>query len=140
MPLFETLEARGIPCCLIRAQALTPVPGRQSDVRDCQWSQPLHSYGLLSAAFRPDAACVALLCACDAQIEQTVSVLKPRCEPAPTVPDPGEVLRPPRRKAHAHSKNAPAVNPRAHILRITGVDLVAVDGLSASLAQTILAA
>ena len=36
-------------------------------------------------------------------------------------------------------KNAPAVNTRAHILRITDVDLVAVHGISDSLAQTILA-
>ena len=76
---------------------------------------------------------------CDAQIEQTCSVLKPRFEPAPTVPAPGEVPRPPRRKAHSHSKNAPAVNTRAHILRITGVDVVAVDGISDALMQTILA-
>jgi transposase len=52
---------------------------------------------------------------------------------------PGEVPSPPRRKAHSHRKNAPAVNTRAHILRITGGDLVAVDGISDSLAQTILA-
>ena len=29
------------------------VPGRKSDVRDCQWLQQLHTYGLLSRAFRP---------------------------------------------------------------------------------------
>jgi transposase len=45
---------------------------------------------------------------------------------------------PPRRKPHAHSKNAPAGTTRAHILRLTGVDLVAVHGISDSLAQTIL--
>ena len=31
------------------------VPGRKSDVLDCQWLQQLHTYGLLSAAFRPEA-------------------------------------------------------------------------------------
>ena len=30
------------------------VPGRKTDVRDCQWLQQLHTYGLLSGAFRPD--------------------------------------------------------------------------------------
>src|SRR5262249_55704677 len=45
----------------------------------------------------------------------------------------------PRRTPHSHSQNAPEVNTRAHILRITGVDLVAVHGISASIAQTILA-
>ena len=60
IPLFETLEAHGIQCCLISAQAIKHVPGRKSDVLDCQWIQTLHSYGLLSASFRPDADCVAL--------------------------------------------------------------------------------
>ena len=29
------------------------VPGRKSDVLDCQWLQQLHTYGLLHGAFRP---------------------------------------------------------------------------------------
>lgn len=36
------------------------VPGRTSDVVDCQWMQTLHRYGLLQASFRPDADLVAL--------------------------------------------------------------------------------
>jgi hypothetical protein len=60
MPLFEELEARGLRCCLISARSLKHVPGRQSDVLDCQWIQTLHSYGLLSASFRPAADLVAL--------------------------------------------------------------------------------
>jgi len=36
------------------------VPGRKSDVKDCQWIQRLHSYGLLSASFRPEAEMVVL--------------------------------------------------------------------------------
>jgi transposase len=242
IPLFETLEARGIHCCLISAQAIKHVPGRKSDVLDCQWIQTLHSYGLLKASFRPDADLVALrtllrhraqliqhraphvlhmqkallqmniqlsqalsdvtgatgqriiraivagerdprtlaalrnyrcqkdgdeiaraltgswreehlfvlkqglalfdfytaqLRECDALIEHAFSVITPCCEPAP------EELLPigptiPRHKPHSHSKNAPAGNTRAHILRITGVDLVAVHGISTSIAQTIL--
>ena len=46
IPLFATLEARGIPCGLISAQAIKHVPGRKSDVLDCQWIHTLHSYGL----------------------------------------------------------------------------------------------
>ena len=42
MPLFETLAARGMQCCLSSAQSITPVPGRNSDVLDWQWIQPLH--------------------------------------------------------------------------------------------------
>jgi transposase len=60
IPLFEALEARGLQGCLISAQSITRVPGRKSDVLDCQWIQTLHSYGLLSASFRPDADFVAL--------------------------------------------------------------------------------
>jgi transposase len=29
------------------------VPGRKTDVKDCQWLQQLHSYGLLNGSFRP---------------------------------------------------------------------------------------
>jgi hypothetical protein len=29
------------------------VPGRKSDVKDSQWIQQLHSYGLLNGSFRP---------------------------------------------------------------------------------------
>jgi hypothetical protein len=60
IPLFETLAARGIQGCLISAQAIQHVPGRTSDVLDCQWSQTLHSYGLLQTSCRPDADLVAL--------------------------------------------------------------------------------
>src|SRR5689334_20542364 len=60
IPLFETLEARGMQCCLISAQAIKHVPGRKSDVLDCQWIQTLHSYGLLKASLRPEADLVAL--------------------------------------------------------------------------------
>src|SRR5262249_28140543 len=55
-----TLEARGLQCCLISAQAIKHVPGRKSDVLDCQWIQTLHSYGLLKASLRPAADLVAL--------------------------------------------------------------------------------
>ena len=244
IPLFEELEARGLQCCLISAASIKRVPGRKSDVLDCQWIQTLHSYGLLSASFRPDADFVALrtllrhraqllehraphilhmqkallqmniqlsqalsdvtgttglriiraivagerdphtlaalrnyrckkeaeeialaltgtwraehlfvlgqalalfdfytvqLSACDAQIEGTFSVIRPRFASALTAPSLPESPTPPRRKPHSHSKNAPEGNTRAHILRITGVDLVAVHGMSDSLAQTILA-
>ena len=60
IPLFEALEARGLSCCLISAQSITRVPGRKSDVADCQWIQTWHSYGLLAASFRPEADFVAL--------------------------------------------------------------------------------
>jgi transposase len=81
----------------------------------------------------------AQLSACDTQIERTFAVIQPRFEPAPQAPAPGEATTPSRRQPHSQSKNAPEVNTRAHILRITGVDLVAVHGLSDALAQPMLA-
>jgi hypothetical protein len=74
---------------------------------------------------------------CDTQIEGAFSVMQPRFEPASAEPGPAKLTTPPR-TPHSHSKNAPAGNTRAHILRITGVDLVAVPGISPSIAQTIL--
>ena len=54
IPLFQILEARGIEVCLVNAQHVRHVPGRKSDVLDCQWLQYLHSVGLLNASFRPE--------------------------------------------------------------------------------------
>lgn len=56
IPLFQILEARGIEVHLVNAQHVHHVPGRKSDVLDCQWLQYLHSVGLLKASFRPDQA------------------------------------------------------------------------------------
>ncbi len=47
------LEARGFEVSLVNARHLQHVPGRKSDVQDCQWIQQLQSYGLLRASFRP---------------------------------------------------------------------------------------
>ena len=55
IPLFEILEARGIQVYLVNARHVKHVPGRKSDVQDCDWLRKLHSLGLLSASFRPDA-------------------------------------------------------------------------------------
>jgi transposase len=60
IPLYEILEARGLEVVLVNARHLHNVRGRKSDVSDCQWLQQLHSVGLLSPSFRPDAALVPL--------------------------------------------------------------------------------
>ena len=54
IPLYEILEERGFEVFLVNARHIKNVPGRKSDVEDCQWIQRLHSYGLLRASFRPD--------------------------------------------------------------------------------------
>ena len=235
IPLFEELERRGFHCHLISSRSLRRVPGRKSDVVDCQWIQTLHSYGLLESSFRPEADLVALrtllrhraqliqhraphvlhmqkallqmniqlsqalsdvsgetgqtmiraivagerdshklaqlrnyrckkdeaeiakaltgtwreehlfilkqslelydfytrqLEECDAEIERTYSLVRPGWIQTnlPELPE----------KRYSHSKNAPKkVQVRKHLKRICGVDLTAVHGVSASLAQTI---
>ncbi|MBW4640632.1 MAG: hypothetical protein KME05_20875 [Gloeocapsa sp. UFS-A4-WI-NPMV-4B04] len=39
---------------LVNAHHVKTLPGRKTDVLDCQWLQQLHSYGLLSGSFRPE--------------------------------------------------------------------------------------
>lgn len=236
IPLFEELERRGFHCHLISSRSLRRVPGRKSDVVDCQWIQTLHSYGLLESSFRPEADLVALrtllrhraqliqhrsphvlhmqkallqmniqlsqalsdvsgetgqaiiraivagerdphklagmrnyrckkdeqeiakaltgtwrgehlfilkqalelydfytrqLEECDAEIERTYSLVRPEWKVE-------EKQDMPESKRNSHSKNTPKnVQVRKHLKRICGVDLTAVHGVSASLAQTI---
>ena len=59
IPLFEILEREGFEVKLVDARKSKNVSGRKSDVLDCQWLQTLHTYGLLTGAFRPaDEICV----------------------------------------------------------------------------------
>jgi len=237
IPIFEVLEARGLQVFLVNSWHLKHVPGRKSDVLDCQWIQQLHSLGLLRGSFRPDAEMCALrsllrhratliehrsphilhmqkalvqmnlqlpavisdvmgetgqaiiraivagerdplklahlrfpgckssedeiakaltgtwqsehlfelkqnlqlvdyytqiLRECDAELERRFAAVKPRWDA------PADLPKLPKAKHGSRSKNEPAYNARAELYRITGVDLVAVQGLSASLAQTIL--
>lgn len=53
IPLYDILENAGINVCLVNARHVKNVPGKKTDVLDCQWLQQLHSYGLLSPSFRP---------------------------------------------------------------------------------------
>lgn len=60
IPIYEILEARGFAVHLVNARHIKNVPGKKSDVLDCQWIQQLHTYGLLQASFRPDEEMCAL--------------------------------------------------------------------------------
>jgi transposase len=51
--LFEMLDAAGFEVHLVNARHVRSVPGRKSDVLDCQWLQQLMSYGLLRGGVRP---------------------------------------------------------------------------------------
>ena len=60
IPILEVLEARGLKVFLVNRWHLKHVPGRKSEVLDCQWIQQPHSLGLLRGSFRPDAEMCAL--------------------------------------------------------------------------------
>jgi len=53
IPVWDVLEAGGIEVRLVDTREVRMVPGRKSDVKDCQWLQRLHSCGLLHGCFRP---------------------------------------------------------------------------------------
>lgn len=60
IPVFEILEARGFQVILVNARHVKHLPGRKSDVSDCEWLRDLHILGLLRGSFRPADGIVAL--------------------------------------------------------------------------------
>ena len=54
--LFEVLETAGLEVCVVNGAHVRNVPGRKSDVQDCQWLQQLHAHGLLRKSFVPPEA------------------------------------------------------------------------------------
>ena len=72
IPVFQILEAKGLEVNLVNAHHVKTVPGRKSDVLDCQWLEKLHSCGLLSASFRPHAR----VCVLRSYIRQRETLIK----------------------------------------------------------------
>lgn len=72
IPVFQILEQRGLEVRLVNAQQVITVPGRKTDVKDCQWLQQLHTYGLLSGSFRPEDE----ICVLRSYIRQRDSLIK----------------------------------------------------------------
>ena len=54
--LYEVLEQAGLEVYLVNARGTKNLPGRKSDVQECQWLRKLHTYGLLRNSFRPPEA------------------------------------------------------------------------------------
>lgn len=52
--LYDLLEQAGIKVFLVNPREVKNVPGRKSDVADCQWIQQLHSLGFLRPCFIPE--------------------------------------------------------------------------------------
>ena len=72
IPIFEILESKGFEVKLVNARHVKNVPGRKSDVLDCQWLQRLHSFGLLEGAFRP----AEQICALRAYVRQRMNLVR----------------------------------------------------------------
>lgn len=60
IPVYYELESAGMKVCLVNARYLKGLPGRKSDVQDCQWMRDMHRIGLTRASFRPKEDIVAL--------------------------------------------------------------------------------
>ncbi len=75
IPLFQILEAREFQVLLVNARHVKNVPGRKSDVADCQWVQYLHSVGLLRGSFRPEQ----LVCSVRSILRHRDSLVKMAC-------------------------------------------------------------
>ena len=61
IPVYELLESKGIEVLLVNARQISNVPGRKTDMKDCQWLQLLHSCVLIAhfidkigGSFRPN--------------------------------------------------------------------------------------
>jgi len=49
--VHDVLQKHGLEVNLVDARGTKNVPGRKSDVQECQWLMRLHTYGLLRACF-----------------------------------------------------------------------------------------
>lgn len=51
--LYDVLESYGLQVNLVNARPTKSLPGRKTEVHECQWLQKLHTFGLLNNSFRP---------------------------------------------------------------------------------------
>lgn len=55
LPLYSVLEAARLDVRMVDGRQTRHLPGRKSDMQDCQWGATLHAHGLLRAGFVPPA-------------------------------------------------------------------------------------
>ena len=53
LPLYGVLEAAGLEVVMVNGRQTKNLPGRKTDMQDCQWGATLHAHGLLRAGFVP---------------------------------------------------------------------------------------
>jgi transposase len=52
---YEVLEAAGLEILVVNGKHVKNLPGRKTDLKDCQWIATLHAHGLLRSGFVPSA-------------------------------------------------------------------------------------
>jgi transposase len=52
--LYDILSERGLRVFVVNAADTKNLPGRKTDIQECQWLLKLHAYGLLRNSFRPE--------------------------------------------------------------------------------------
>jgi len=55
LPLYGVLEAAGWKVSMVNGKQTRNLPGRKTDMKDCQWGATLHAHGLLQPGFVPPA-------------------------------------------------------------------------------------
>jgi transposase len=55
LPLYGVLEAAGLQVVMVNGRQTKNLPGRKTDIADCQWGATLHAHGLLRPGFVPPA-------------------------------------------------------------------------------------
>lgn len=55
LPLYGVLEVAGLEVLMVNGRQMRNLPGRKTDMKDCQWGATLHAHGLLRAGFVPPA-------------------------------------------------------------------------------------
>jgi transposase len=53
LPLYGILEAAGLEVVMVNGRQTKNLPGRKTDMADCQWGATLHAHGLLRPGFVP---------------------------------------------------------------------------------------
>ncbi|WP_171016039.1 IS110 family transposase [Ramlibacter sp. 2FC] len=53
LPLYGVLESAGLQVVMVNGRQTRNLPGRKTDMKDCQWGATLHAHGLLRAGFVP---------------------------------------------------------------------------------------
>ena len=53
IPVYSVLEEHGFKVFLVNARHTKNLPGRKTDVQECQWRMKLHTFGLLRDSFHP---------------------------------------------------------------------------------------